>query len=282
MPLSSASESAREVGAPTATMADTPDTTAFWTSSKPMRPLSTSTGGTCSLARMRAPTTLSTALCRPTSSRTTTGVPSTSKSPAACRPPVLPKPGWCSRSRSGRSSTVVRSRETGEDWPAAAMMFWTESVPHTPQAELTSRAVGSASGGVARSTVTTLNSSSSVSVVSVQYRTARIPPGVVKPSCTSQPAASSKSCPGVRMVTATRWAGRPGALTRISRGSSVATRSSWSRRLPSRHSATRVRTEGPGRRGFVDLTSLTLGAVQTTGGGSGLIRPAGWAPAGSG
>jgi hypothetical protein len=133
-----------------------------------------------------------------------------------------------------------------------------ESVPHTPQAELTSRAAGMASGGVASSTVTTLNSSSAVIVSSVQYRTPRTAAGLVTPSWTSQPAASSKSWPGVRIVTATRRPGAPGACTRISRGSSVATRSSRSIRSPSWYSTTRVRTEGPGRLDFVDLTWATL------------------------
>ena len=115
---------------------------------------------------MREPTTLSTALCRPTSSRTTTRVPSASNSPAACSPPVRPNPGCCSRSRSGSASTRVEvERAPASAGAAAASTSWTVSVPHTPQAELTSRAVGSASGGAARSTVTTLNSSRSVRVV---------------------------------------------------------------------------------------------------------------------
>ena len=208
--------------------------------------------------------TLSTALCRPTSSRTTTRVPSASNSPAACSPPVLPKPGCCSASRSGSESTVSRSSVTGGAGAAAASTSWTVSVPHTPQAELTSRAVGIASGGAARSTVTTLNSSSAVRVSSVQYFTPAMSDGVVTRSCTSHPAASSKSWPGVRIVTATRSAGEWGAATRISSGSSVATRSSWSSRAPSRNSATRVRTDGPGRLALVVLTPLTLGAATVT------------------
>ena len=186
-----------------------------------------------------------------------------------CRPPRTARPRAAHpscRNRAaarpaGRAATgsVARSRLTGSKPAAFASTSCTVSVPHTPHAELTSRAVGIASGGAERSTVTTLNSSSGVRVTSVQYFTPAIASGVVTRSCTSQPAASSKSFPGVRIVTATRWAGEWGAATRISSGSSVATRSSWSSRVASRNSATRVRTDGPGRRALVVLTRPTVG-----------------------
>ena len=53
------------------------------------------------------PTTLSTALWRPTSSFTTTLRPSAVNRPAACRPPVRLNVGWASRSRSGQASYDV-------------------------------------------------------------------------------------------------------------------------------------------------------------------------------
>ena len=52
--------------------------------------------------RSAQPSTLSTALCRPTSSRTTSGEPSAVNSPAACRPPVDSNRRWALRSVSGR------------------------------------------------------------------------------------------------------------------------------------------------------------------------------------
>ena len=77
------------------------------------------------------------------------------------------------------------------------------------------------------------------------------------PSPTRNPVASSKSWPGVRIVTATRCAGRPGHASRISSGSSVASRSSCRSTVgaPSGSagagavtSCTRTRLLGPGRR----------------------------------
>ena len=166
-------------GAPTAASTPMSATTAFWTISKPIRPLTHSTGAAGdSAARIRAPTTLSTALCRPMSSRTTEGVPCSSKSPAACRPPVLSKTRCSARSRSGRpSSTSWSTFRSGQRSDALTSHIASTSsmlsVPHTPQAEEAADRPAYRSAGVRRgrrpsSTVTTLNSCSGLSVTSVQ------------------------------------------------------------------------------------------------------------------
>ena len=107
--LALASSTARLEGAETAERIGIPAITPLCTSSIDARPLTCRTcprkGRSCS--RAANPTTLSTALCRPTSSRTTTGVPSTRNSPAACRPPVRWNAAWAAASRSGSESRVV-------------------------------------------------------------------------------------------------------------------------------------------------------------------------------
>ena len=94
-----------------ATSAPTPETAAFWTSSKPIRPLTSITGTAGERpASTRAPMTLSRALWRPMSSRTSVSVPSASTAAAACRPPVVLKTRWCSRSRSGSAESSSGER----------------------------------------------------------------------------------------------------------------------------------------------------------------------------
>ena len=181
----------------------------------------------------------------------------------------------------GRAPSSGRGRH-GDGWPAAAMTSWTESVPHTPQAELTSRAVGSASGGVARSTVTTLNSSSSVSVVVGAVPDGAHPVGGGH-ALVHEPArgelevvpgrAHGDGDPLGRQAGSThpdlqRLLGRDPVL--VVEPAAVAPL-----RDPGAH-------RGPGAAGLRRSHTLTLGAVQTTGGGSGLVRQVGWAPAGSG
>ena len=86
-----------------------PATAAFWTISNDARPLTcriVPSAGTWP-ARYRSPTTLSTALWRPTSSRTASAVPDASNSPAAWRPPVRSNTACASRSRSG---SEIRTR----------------------------------------------------------------------------------------------------------------------------------------------------------------------------
>jgi FdhD protein len=69
-----------------------------------------------------------------------------------------------------------------------------------------------------------------------------------RPSWNAQPAASSKSLPGVRMVTQARCGSAPGHASRISSGSSATTWSSRSRAPPGDHSMTRSREVWPIRR----------------------------------
>src|SRR6185295_11767751 len=84
------------------------------------------------------PTSLSTALCRPTSSRVATSDPSAVNSPAACSPPVTSNRPWADRNASGSPSS--------------------DADPHTPQAlDTIPERTGASSAGPSVSTVTTLN-----------------------------------------------------------------------------------------------------------------------------
>ena len=80
-----------------------PATAAFWTSSNDRRPLTQRIESASGRRRSvnAQPTTLSSALCRPTSSRRQRSSPSASKRPVACRPPVAAKAACDSRRRSG-------------------------------------------------------------------------------------------------------------------------------------------------------------------------------------
>ena len=149
---------------------------AFWTSSKPARPLMTrqASAGDCP-ASTRAPVTLSTALCRRTSSRVPSGSPAAVNSPAACTPPVRAKTDWPSRSRSGsRRTTAADGSSPAQEEPRGiAIADSMLSLPHTPQADdpvdsEACRWAGSAAGGAASVTVTTLNSCSGDRSASVQ------------------------------------------------------------------------------------------------------------------
>src|SRR5207302_8156943 len=84
------------------------------------------------------------------------------------------------------------------------------------------------------------------------------------PSPCRKPAASSKSAPGVRMVTAAVCRFWP-ARTRISSGSSVASRSERLRDPAASNATTRAGTEEPGR----SDTEEVHGYVQVGGEGSG-------------
>ena len=81
---------------------------------------------------------------------------------------------------------------------------------------------------------------------------------MARPSLTSQPAASSKSCPGVRMVTHARRALEPGRadpdLQRLLGDQPVLARQLGARGVL--HD--RVRTDGPGRRTRSLVTPPTL------------------------
>ena len=95
-----------------------PAIAAFWVSSKLARPLTMSTcpDSGSRPSRTPSPITLSTALCRPTSSRSATSSPSAVNSPAACSPPVFSNTSCAARSRSGSAS----STSSGSRAPSAA------------------------------------------------------------------------------------------------------------------------------------------------------------------
>ena len=114
MPDSPASSAARDEGADTAASTGSPAIRAFWVSSNDARPLTSSTHPASGSrpSRRAQPITLSTALCRPTSSRRASRVPPAVKSPAACRPPVLANTRWAARSRSGRAASTAGATRT--------------------------------------------------------------------------------------------------------------------------------------------------------------------------
>ena len=224
-PVSSAREAASEEGADTAASTGTPIMTAFCASSNEARPLTSSTwpaNGSRS-ARSAQPATLSTALCLPTSSRSTSRVPSGVNRPAACRPPVRLNTRCASLSRSGRPASTAGVTRTGSAATSKAdrvLIASMLSLPHTPHALVVRkfRAAASGSGPEAslrpglRVTAATFWSHIRISSTSSNRRS--------KPSVNKNPAARSMSSPGVRIVTVS---GVPS--TRIASGSSAASRS---------------------------------------------------------
>ncbi len=140
-PLSAARSTASEDGAETAASIGIPAITAFCTSSKDARPLTIRTvpRSGSSPERRACPTTLSTALCRPTSSRRHSSSPSAEKSPAACSPPVLSKTRWAARSRSGRAvstSAPIRSGSSATDQAAVVRTASRLALPHRPHEDV--------------------------------------------------------------------------------------------------------------------------------------------------
>src|SRR6266851_1077177 len=221
-PPSSASEAASEEGADTAASTGTPIMIAFCASSNEARPLTSSTWPDSGSRPERSaqPATLSTALCRPTSSRSASSVPSGVNRPAACRPPVRLNTRCASLSRSGSPASTAGETRTGSaatskvDRVRIASML---SLPHTPHA-LVVRKFRPAPGPVAsvrpglRVTAATFSSHMRISSTSASRES--------RPSVNKNPAARSMSSPGVRIVTVS---GSPS--TRISSGSSAARRS---------------------------------------------------------
>ena len=204
------------------------------------------------LSRSKRPTTLSTALWRPTSSRSAITSPAASNRPAAWRPPVRSKTPWPERSL----STSLGSSDGSNFGPAGSgarsrrrsSIIW---VPHTPQAELASiERSGLRQGLPASSTSTWFDSTSvgstlmrdSVSPASALMRKPRTSRAEwMMPSANSRPSASSMSAPGVRITTAS------GSPSRSSwRGSSVTTASGASVHSP----AAKRRMRSAGAAGF--------------------------------
>ena len=117
MPTSRASSTARLDGAPTAATTGTPAIAAFCTSSKLARPLRKSTRVAerqRARASSAAPTSLSTALCRPDVLPHRVERPSASNSAAAWRPPVASKTACAARARLGHALDDVAARAEPE------------------------------------------------------------------------------------------------------------------------------------------------------------------------
>ena len=141
MPASSAISTASDDGADTATRAGTPAITAFWVSSNEARPETMSTvpaAGTFRVSRAW-PRTLSTALCRPTSSRTASRVPSAVNRPAPCSPPVESNTFCAARRASGSPKSTSAGSLTGSSAGGNTVRVRTassEALPHTPHEEV--------------------------------------------------------------------------------------------------------------------------------------------------
>ena len=113
-PKRRAASTARLDGAETAQTIGMPAVAAFWMISKLARPETRSTllgSGRCP-ASSSEPISLSSALCRPTSSRRPISFPLVSNSAAACRPPVWSNRRCAFRS-SGGSPVIVAASTTG-------------------------------------------------------------------------------------------------------------------------------------------------------------------------
>ncbi len=140
-PSSAARSTASDEGAETAASNGIPAIAAFCTSSNDARPLTISAvpdSGT-SPPRVAQPTTLSTALWRPTSSRRQRSFPSASNKPAACRPPVRSKTRCAARSSSGRPASVAGSAVNGSAAMGQVTVVRTASklaLPHSPHDEV--------------------------------------------------------------------------------------------------------------------------------------------------
>ena len=109
---------------------------AFCTISKLARPLAKrarSTAGSAPSSSSR-PTTLSTALWRPMSSRTTIGSPRRSHAAAACTAPVRPNKVWAATARSGSEAST--SSDHGAWSGSGSSRARSSSIavePHMPQ-----------------------------------------------------------------------------------------------------------------------------------------------------
>ena len=182
------------------------------------------------------PTTLSTALWRPTSSATTSSRPADVNKPAACSPPVSSKTSCAGRSLSGRLPSVDAA--IVHDARIGGVSVRSDSIvrlPHSPHEEFpmtcrrsARRRSSAAADPFASVTLTTFSGCSPAGSV----QCAIVPRSSAEATTRSEsrkPAARSQSAPGVRMITANGWPCR-----RISSGSSVAARSSSARRRPSR------------------------------------------------
>ncbi len=193
--------------------------------------------GSC-FSRNADPRTLSTALCRPTSSRSINSSPAGVNRPAAWTPPVFSKSFCCSSRIPGSAARTAASIigcsaaaviEKCEDLCTASM----EAVPQIPHAlDVVTCRCAAGAGGVTsgRSCAsTTLKVCLPFSSSPAQKRREISCSGSwMMPSDSRNPATKSKSSPGVRIVTL-----KDSCPSRISSGSSTASASSrTTRRAP--------------------------------------------------
>ena len=196
-------------------------------------------------SRNARPTTLSTALCRPTSSRTASSPPPASNSPAACRPPVRSNARCAARRAPGRPRIVARSTVGPASTGPQRTATWSSvALPQTPQLDVAKkfRRNDEPSNGRESATCATpprARQSASTTASS----------GPISPSVRRKPTASSRSAPGVRIVTATLVGPWPGPEARISNGSSTATQSKSS--VAPAGPSTRTPTRPTSRAGWV-------------------------------
>ena len=161
-PARRAAWTASAVGALTATSEPKPAAQAFCTISTEARPLTNSPRPVAgsSPASSIAPTTLSTALWRPTSSRVSSTVPSRSKAAAAWTAPVLANRPWplVTRRRHARHHRSVDRRRSSAAGARRSSKPSIWSLPHQPQLDdvVPSRGVGVGARPPV-STVTSLN-----------------------------------------------------------------------------------------------------------------------------
>ena len=153
---------ARAEGALTAATVGKPAAQAFWRISKEARPLTKrhwSEAGRLS-SRSILPTTLSTALWRPMSSRTISGSPFRLQAAAAWTPPVFSKRACRGRTFSGMAARTSGGNLFGfSSGLRCSNSCWMLSAPQIPQDEVAVPSLGVGSGtSPAVSTVTMLNS----------------------------------------------------------------------------------------------------------------------------
>ena len=174
------------------------------------------------------PTSLSSALCRPTSSRIAISSPFGAKRPAACSPPVSSNAFWAARSRSGSARITARATTgpsgRGSDRRATSSIDALPQIPHDAVATKCRSATFESSNG--RESRTTIVSSGWLSDPGSPPAVEMTSGPSMSPSVRRKPTASSSSKPGVRIVTATATGSCCGPAARISSGASPTTRSS--------------------------------------------------------
>ena len=213
-----------------------------------MRPLSRRSPEDSDWPQRRAwPNNLSRALWRPTSSKSSGAAARSSREnqAQACSPPVAAKAGWAARSRSGKPARVAAATSgagpgtstwSGRSPVARSVLLQMPQLDEVKTCRV-SRAGSNLAGSLRRTS--TLSPVSREAGWSARASSATAPGGGpweahseiskrssgprITPSVRRNPAANSRSCPGVRITTATA---RPS--TRKVRGDSAATQSAAS------------------------------------------------------